>query len=305
MGSIPSETHLLTQTSARILLVDDEPLNLEILAEHLDSPEYRTVQAGNGLEAWNVLDADPNGFDAVLLDRMMPVMNGMELLAKLKADGRFKGLPVVMQTAAAAKDQVAEGLRQGAYYYLTKPFERDVLLAIVESALEHRRNRMSLVDEAFDPLSITAGEFRFRTLGEARKLAGFLARLCPQPEQTVLGLSELMINAVEHGNLGISYREKSLLNEKGTWRDEVERRLALPEYAGRQALVRLQRESGAVVFTIIDQGTGFDWAGYLEMSPERAFDSHGRGIAMSRMLSFASVTYSGCGNTVTAIVALA
>jgi DNA-binding response OmpR family regulator len=288
---------------ARLLLVDDEPLNLEILSEHLDSPSYTTVQAENGLEAWNILDADPEGFDAVLLDRMMPVMSGMDLLARLKADARFAGLPVIMQTAAAAKEQVAEGLRQGAYYYLTKPFERDLLLAIVEAALEHRRNRIALVDDRIEPASLIAGSFRFRTLSEARRLAGFLARTCPKPDQTVLGLTELMINAVEHGNLGITYREKSQLNEAGTWREEVERRLAMPQYAARHAIVTLERLEDGIAFTIVDQGAGFDWRGYLEMSPERAFDSHGRGIAMSRMLSFSHLEYSGNGNTVRAVIA--
>lgn len=304
MGAQPEDSSILTTSTARILLVDDEPLNLEILAEHLEEPAYRTVAANNGQEAWQILDADPGGFDAVLLDRMMPVMNGMELLAKLKADGRFRGLPVIMQTAAAAKEQVAEGLRQGAYYYLTKPFERDVLVAIVESALEQRRSRMALVDDQLEPTALVAGEFRFRTLIEARRLCGFLARLTPRPEQVVMGLSELMINAVEHGNLGITYREKSALNEKGMWRDEVERRLAAPEYAARHAQVRMRRQDdGSIEFTIVDEGKGFDWQGFLEISPERAFDSHGRGIAMSRMLSFSSVEYCGCGNTVVATVA--
>jgi DNA-binding response OmpR family regulator len=302
MPTITSSSPVLVADTARILLVDDEPLNLEILAEHLDSPAYHTAAAENGLEAWNILDADPDGFDAVLLDRMMPIMSGMELLAKLRADARFASLPVIMQTAAAGKEQVAEGLRQGAYYYLTKPFERDVLLAIVEAALEHRRNRLALADDRLDPRSLVEGEFRFRTLGEARRLASLLARACPNPDQTVLGLTELMVNAIEHGNLGITYREKSALNEKGVWRDEVEKRLTLPEYSARLASVRMRRLSGAITFTITDQGSGFDWQAYLEMSPERAFDSHGRGIAMSRMLSFTAVEYSGCGNTVCATV---
>jgi len=54
----------------------------------------------------------------------------------------------------------------------------------------------------------------------------------------------------------------------------------------------------------VDQGAGFDWQSYLEMSPDRAFDSHGRGIAMSRMLSFVALEYTGNGNTVCATVAL-
>jgi DNA-binding response OmpR family regulator len=288
--------------AARLLLVDDEPLNLEILAEHLDDPRYQTVQAGDGSAAWDLLDADPAGFDLVLLDRMMPVMDGMELLARVRADGRFAALPVVMQTASAGKEQVAEGLRQGAYYYLTKPFEREVLLAIVEGALEQRRNRIALADDRPDPRCMVAAEFAFRTLAEARRLAGFLAGACPEPAQVVLGLTELMINAIEHGNLGISYAEKSALNEKGCWREEVERRLALPEYAGRRARVALVREAGGLRFTISDAGAGFDWRRYLEMDPERAFDSHGRGIAMSRLVSFASVEYAGRGNVVSAFV---
>jgi len=168
--------------------------------------------------------------------------------------------------------------------------------------LELRDDEATLTDDRIEPRSLLEGTFRFRTLAEARRLASFLARACPQPGQTTLGLTELMINAVEHGNLGITYREKSALNESGSWKQEVERRLGLPEYADRFATVRLSRSGEDVAFTIADQGDGFDWHTYLEMSPERAFDSHGRGIAMSRMLSFASIEYSGSGSTVTALV---
>lgn len=287
---------------ARILVVDDEPLNLEIIAEHLEDTRYALEFAANGAQAWEMLDRDPARFDLVLLDRMMPVMNGMEMLTKVKADGRFRHLPVVMQTAAAAKDQVAEGLRQGAYYYLTKPFERVVLLAIVEAALEQTRIRASFLKERLDYSTLTAAEFRFRTLEEARRLAGFLARLTHQPDQAILGLCELMINAVEHGNLEISYAEKSALNEAGTWRAEVERRLALPQYAQRVATAKFRRLDDRLEFEIADQGAGFDWRQYLEMSPERAYDSHGRGIAMARIVSFSEVNYSGNGSVVTAIV---
>ncbi|MFN0162110.1 MAG: response regulator [Burkholderiales bacterium] len=303
MDALTTRVRASSADHARLLLVDDEPLNLEILAEHLDDARYVTVQACNGAEAWQMLDADPAGFDLVLLDRMMPVMNGMELLAKVRADVRFAAMPVVMQTAAAAVDQVAEGLRHGAHYYLTKPFEREVLLAIVESALEQRRNRVALLDDRPDPRSIVDAEFEFRTLPEARRLAGFLAGTCPEPGQVVLGLAELMINAIEHGNLGITYREKSDLNERGIWREEVERRLLQPEYAGRRARIKVACGDDGVTFVIKDEGAGFDWQRYLEMDPERAFDSHGRGIAMSRMVSFATLEYSGRGNVVCATVA--
>lgn len=288
--------------NARILVVDDEPMNLEIIAEHLEEANYALEFAANGAEAWDMLNADPARFDLVLLDRMMPVMNGMELLVKLKDDARFRHLPVVMQTAAAAKDQVAEGLRRGAYYYLTKPFERVVLLAIVEAALEQGRIRNGFLNERLDYNTLCNAEFRFRNLEEAQRLAGFLARLTPQPDQAILGLCELMINAVEHGNLEISYAEKSALNEAGTWRAEVNRRLKMPQYAAREVSVAFVRKNDQLEFRIKDEGKGFDWNQYLDMSPDRAYDSHGRGIAMSRIVSFQEVIYSGNGNTVTAVV---
>ena len=304
MGSSPLPHELLSADAARVLLVDDEPLNLEILAEHLDHARFCIAQAENGLIAWNMLDADPGGFDLVLLDRMMPVMGGMDLLARIKGDARFGALPIVMQTAAAARDQVAEGLRQGAHYYLTKPFEREILLAIVDSALEQRRARLALNDERFDAGLLRAAEFGFRTLRQARRLAAFLARLCPNPDQAVLGLSELMVNAIEHGNLAITYREKSVLNESGGWQVEVMRRLTMPAYAGRVASVRFERAVDTLRFTIADEGAGFDWRAYLEMSPDRAFDTHGRGIAMSRLVSFPDLRYEGRGNIVTVTLPL-
>jgi CheY-like chemotaxis protein len=298
----PGDGDATAEVRARILVVDDEPMNLEIIAEHLEGIRYDLEFAGDGAEAWELLDRQPGKFDLVLLDRMMPVMSGMELLQKLKADGRFRHLPVVMQTAAAAKEQVAEGLRQGAYYYLTKPFERVVLLAIVEAALEQTRIRNSLQKDRLDYSTLSSAEFTFRTLEEARRLAGFLARLTAQPDQAVLGLCELMINAIEHGNLEISYAEKSAFNEAGTWRGEVERRLGLPRFAGRQATAKFRRLPGRLEFEIRDEGPGFDWHQYLEMSPERAYDSHGRGIAMARIVSFSEVNYSDAGNVVTAVV---
>lgn len=301
---IPSEPAGADADWARILVVDDEPMNLEIIAEHLEGFPYKLEFAANGAEAWTQLDASPARFDLVLLDRMMPVMNGMELLARLRADTRFRHLPVVMQTAAAAKEQVAEGLRQGAYYYLTKPFEREVLLAIVDAALEQSRIRRGFLKERLEYSTLTHAEFRFRTLDEAHRLAAFLARLTPQPDQAILGLCELMINAIEHGNLGITYAEKTAFNEAGTWRAEVEHRLALPEYSRQYATAIFRRSEDRLEFVIHDQGRGFDWRQYLEMSPERAYDSHGRGIAMARIVSFASLVFSDSGSTVTASIKL-
>jgi hypothetical protein len=119
-----------------------------------------------------------------------------------------------------------------------------------------------------------------------------------------VGLWELILNGIEHGNLGISYAEKSQLNQDNKWTAEIERRLLLSENKSKSVEIYMNRNESNIEFIIKDQGIGFDWHDYLDISPERAFDSHGRGIAMACMYSFDRVEYSGHGNVVSAIVSM-
>ncbi|MBB5016810.1 DNA-binding response OmpR family regulator [Chitinivorax tropicus] len=294
--------------NGHLLIVDDEPFNLEILTEYLEDAGYQVSAAEDGVEAWEALHKEGQAFDAVLLDRMMPRMNGMELLQKIKTESRFETLPVVMQTAMGAPDSVREGLLAGAYYYLTKPFERETLLAIVSAAIRDRREQRALIHELSRQRNtltlMTRGSFAFRTIDEAHNLTAMLSSMCPNPEKTALGLSELLVNAVEHGNLGITYHEKSALVHGNRWRQEVEARLLKPDYANKQVTVEIVRLPEVLEITITDEGHGFDWHPFLDFAPERAFDPHGRGISMARMLSFDEVEYLGVGNQVKATIKL-
>ncbi|MEN8132346.1 MAG: ATP-binding protein, partial [Pseudomonadota bacterium] len=213
-------------------------------------------------------------------------------------------IPVIMQTAKASKHDILEGLQAGAYYYLTKPFERTQLLAIVQTAVNDHQRLTSLqtaVAQTNKTLSMMhKGEFKFRTLQEGRDLVSLLANASLEPTRVAIGLSELMINAVEHGNLGISYEEKSRYNAHDNWAYEVERRLSLPENAEKDVILSFERNDRELRFLIRDQGNGFDWQQYIEMSPERAFDTHGRGIAMAKAISFDQLEYRGKGNEVEA-----
>lgn len=286
---------------AKLLVVDDEPFNLEIIAEHLDGSGYELVTANDGQEAWELLQkADGDEFDALILDRMMPRMDGLTLLKQVKQEARFRQVPVIMQTAAASKEQVMEGIQNGAYYYLTKPFDGEVLATIVRAALTDRAAWKDIAREAQQEGRILAllseGTFRFRTLDEARALAQALANRCPDPTNVGLGLLELLVNAVEHGNLGISTKEKARLLHQGIWEEEVRRRLDLPENAGKWAHVSFTLEAEVVRFHIRDCGQGFDWKAFEEFDPARAFEPNGRGIALARQLCFSDLEYLGCGN---------
>jgi CheY-like chemotaxis protein len=97
-----------------ILVVDDEPLNIEILTDSLEYAGYETVTARDGAEAWALLTDNPERFDAVLLDRMMPRMNGIEVLKRMRASPPHAIVPVILQSARAAKEDIVEGLQAGA-----------------------------------------------------------------------------------------------------------------------------------------------------------------------------------------------
>jgi DNA-binding response OmpR family regulator len=298
----------MTSPQSHILLVEDEELILMIMEDTLTAAGYEVTMARDGQQAWEILESRHTNYDTILLDRLMPRMDGMALLSRLKAHPDFSPIPVIIETSFSDAQSVREGLEQGAYYYLTKPFQPSVMLTVVNAAVEqyHDYRRMqSEVRSAEEPFTLMSeGRFYYHQLDEARMLASFFARACPDPERTVLGLQELLINAVEHGNLAITYAEKTEMMLKDSWRQEVTRRLALPEYRDRRVEVIFERRQNEIRLTIRDQGEGFDWRRYLDFDPARAFDPHGRGIAMAGKLSLDAIEYLGCGNTVIATIHL-
>lgn len=292
----------MTDQAPTLLVVDDEEFNRDLISEYLEDQDYVLDYAVDGLEAWEKLDAHPSAYDIVLLDRMMPRMNGIDLLTRMKADPRLATIPVILQTAATAPEQMAEGMRLGAYYYLGKPFPRQALEVVVSTALADSQSQHAMrtaLERTQRVLHLLSeARFNFRSLDEARALAAELASRAAHPGMAVIGLTELLINAVEHGNLGIDYAAKSRLLQEGLWHEEVDRRLADPAYAHRQVGVDCQFSGHEATITIQDQGDGFEWQSFLEMHPDRAFDLHGRGIAIARQLSFTRMEFLGNGNTV-------
>jgi len=294
-------------TVTNVLVVDDNALDRRLLKVHLEGDGYQPAFATNGREALELLERNDEAFDVVLLDRKMPEMGGLELLAKMKEHPRLRMIPVILQTAFAQEDEILEGIRAGAYYYLTKPYNVPMLLTVVRTAAsdyaEYKEMRTRLRQQVETLRLLRHAAFSVRTVEEARDLATVLAGECPDPFTALIGLTELLLNAVEHGNLGITYDEKSAMSRK-EWQAEVERRLSLPEHAAKRVDVIFERDDAAIRFTIRDSGNGFDWSRFLDIDPSRAFDTHGRGIAMARRLSFHSVEFLGNGNTVVATVSL-
>ena len=126
---VPSQTPV-----NHILVVDDDPAIRDVVADILEMAKYRVQTAGNGAEALDCIHTEQPS--VVLLDLMMPVMDGWEFLRKCRSEPPCAPVPVVIMSAARNASGIAAEL--GAQAFLGKPFEMDAVLAIVESlASEH------------------------------------------------------------------------------------------------------------------------------------------------------------------------
>lgn len=140
---------------ATILVVDDKPENLRLLVSILEQHDYTIRPVRDGQTALSSIQADPP--DLVLLDIMMPDLNGYEVCRRIKADEALGHIPVIFITALQETHEKIEGFRVGGVDYVTKPFQAEEVLARVQTHLELQRLHRLLKDE----------NDRFRALEEA------------------------------------------------------------------------------------------------------------------------------------------
>lgn len=139
---------------SKILIVDDIPANLQILNVHLSDEHYQVVESQSGPQALEILKSEHDAIDLILLDVMMPGMSGLEVLAEIKRNPHTENIPIILVTANADDQNVAEGLDMGAFDYIIKPYSLVVLLARVRAALREKE-RQDLLEKwaTTDPLT--------------------------------------------------------------------------------------------------------------------------------------------------------
>jgi len=144
-----------------ILIVDDIPRNLQVLALLLDKAGYRVSMAMDGAKALEMVKVEPP--DLILLDVMMPDLDGLEVCRRLKADAAVREIPVIFLTAKAELEDLQEGFRLGAVDYVTKPFRGAELLARVaihvklRQALERERGLRRSLEETLAQVKTLSG----------------------------------------------------------------------------------------------------------------------------------------------------
>ncbi|WP_298618779.1 ATP-binding protein [uncultured Zoogloea sp.] len=269
--------------ASRIWLVGDNPQ----LAGQI---EAWLAPAGYACRSLACLEACVRLTDELTLgDRVIVDVSSDECSLALLAVLKDAGVQVTLLLEAEDLLAVETGLYATVSGFLVKPFERQALVA----ALALPWGGVS---------APAGGYFPFRTLEDVTGLSQLVAGLCPESEMVQIALSELMLNAVEHGNLGLGFVRKGELMSCGAWRNEVERLLDTPAYLERFAYLRVELRPREVRFLIRDQGNGFDPEPYLNLNPARSVEPHGRGIAIARMLAFPDLVFLEGGRCVEGVV---
>lgn len=288
----------------KILIVEDDAASLETLSDTAVSQGYETCTAEDGaigLEMFNEFKPD-----VVLTDIQMPKKDGLALLEDLRRSD--SETIVVIMTAFGSEDYAMRALQLGANNYLQKPIRHRDLLPLLD--------KYKSVVEARDRRGEVSGLVLHRGLtlefdNRMERVTAIVDYLIAETNDAIpkgeslgirLGLVELINNAIEHGNLGIGFEEKSAALEEGpgALQSLYEARLDDPALAQRRVKVDFKMDPTGCEWVIADEGEGFDQSAIPDPTDtERLLSSHGRGIFLTR-LKFDELEYLGAGNTVRA-----
>lgn len=183
----------MTANAARILVVDDGAVNRKLLERLLIQEGHSVATAVDGVDALALLAQDPDAFDVILLDILMPVLDGYAVLTKLKEDEATQHVPVIMISAVEDVASVARCIQAGATDYLVKPFNPLLLQARLSSSLSEKRLRdvereylrqvdvltdaaVSLEEGSFSPSQLDVVKTRDDALGQLARVFDAMAR---------------------------------------------------------------------------------------------------------------------------------
>jgi class 3 adenylate cyclase len=168
---------------SKILIVDDEPFNLDLLEQELMEHDYELERAVDGVDALEKTESFRP--DLILLDYMMPRMSGLEVVKQLRNNDQHKGIPVILLTAKATQEDKIKGLDAGADDYVTKPFDSFELLARVRAML-----RIKELHDRLEEWNRTLGEKVEQQVSELKRMDRLRRYLSPQIAETILADDE-------------------------------------------------------------------------------------------------------------------
>jgi DNA-binding response OmpR family regulator len=246
--------------------------------------------------------------DMVITDVRMPRRDGLSVAMTIRQEA--PSTPVTVITGHGNEAMVLEALRAGVTDFIKKPVRfEDISTALerMEAALRQVRQQVGDLPMAVEILERT---WVYRLDNDLTAIPLFvdvlLRHAIPSSSSRVLGelsvaLRELLINAIEHGNLGLTYEEKTRALESGSLRELIESRRAHHERSSLRTTVWTQRIGRDLRIRICDQGSGFDWRALPDPTdPANILADHGRGVLLAA-LAVDELTYNEQGNEVTVV----
>jgi DNA-binding response OmpR family regulator len=291
-----------TSGKPRVLIVDDQDILRNLLVKFMVKAGFEPIEAPNGkkaIELYNVTRPS-----VILSDIMMPEMDGLTLLHEIKKIDR--DAVVILMTGYGNEDILLESLRGGAVNFFKKPFDFTEVIEVVRSVVRHREEADT---SPFYSPYLTTETKRFRIAAADSNVQPIINQIALQAADLVpvseiinlkIGMEEMIKNATEHGNLGITFEEKNEAIEGGSFGELLQAKLKRPENADKVIVVESRLDEEGLEVRITDQGSGFDWRALPELSAETLLKYNGRGIFLTKIY-YDEVRYNDAGNEVTLI----
>ncbi|MBR4213958.1 MAG: response regulator [Bacteroidales bacterium] len=285
----------------KVLIVEDDFISRNYLSNLMKFSGYQCLTAKNAAEGLDLyLECKP---DAIVCSMVMPGISGLEFLREIRTNDRRT---IIIMIANRSSERLAiDALRLGANDYLKKPVQDSDILPAIKRA----GSRIVLDDEPEQPYGmVDSGKIvmKFKTEFDAPRLIveRLMKEIKPQyfePNSLInieLGLMELVTNAIEHGNLNITYQEKLEVTKDNSLVDLYHKRLQDNMLAARKVTVEFAFSQQKCEWTITDEGNGFDPSAIPDpIAKENIENLSGRGIFISKF-AFDNVEYLGKGNCV-------
>lgn len=296
----------------KILIVDDDKYIALLLYNFLTEEGFVCDTAEDGLEALEKITKG-NDYDMVLLDFVMPRMNGLEFLAAVKDIN--PSLPVMMISGYRTRENTLDALRLGAIGFIKKPFSLSDVLSNLKLVFTVSKSKKEL-GPIIPYLRKGSMEFVFKTGAlEPDKVSFYLATHLGEMgfiegrriSTVALAFNEVLINAIEHGNLELPinyFVENPGTEEKETVFDLKNERLKDSAYADKNIIVKYQFHDNQTEVTIIDEGSGFNTASVMDflINEEKAkAEGCGRGLILLKY-AVDEIHFNEKGNEVTLVI---
>lgn len=283
----------------RVLVVDDQESLRNLLSRLLAREGFDPIEAADGAQAIELFRTQAPL--VVVSDIMMPRMDGLALLTEVKLID--PNAVVILMTGQGNEDVLLHALRGGATNFFKKPFNVreliDEIRKVVNFRIEAARSTLYspfLTRESKSFIVPRADSPYFPIINQVT-----LQLPCILPEDQVInlkiGIEEMITNALEHGNLGITFQEKSRALEDGSLPALLAERGRQSDAAGRKIYISSVITPEAFQITIRDEGNGFDWRALPDVAPETLMTFNGRGIFLTKIY-FDEVMYNDNGTEV-------